>query len=241
MSPTVKTSGIVLSCVKYGENCVIVNILTEHIGRQAYMVKVTGQTRRSMLPLMQPLTIVDLEAYQNPHQTVQKIREVHIAHPLVSIPFDPVKRAIAMFITELIVKSLRSDEPDKNIYDFVKFTVTTLDEGLPGIYNYHLFFMFKFARFLGFEPDMSMAQYTVFDLQEGQYLLHLPIHRHTITGDDLALWSRLAELSIDNLSEISFSQSDRQRLINMLEQYYILHIPNFNGLNSTSVLHQLFG
>lgn len=240
MAPTIKTSGIVLSCIKYGENCVIVNILTEEMGRQAYMVKLTGQIRRTMLPLMQPLTIVDLEAYLNPHQTVQKIKEAHIAHPLVSIPFDPVKRAIAMFMTELVVKTLRSDEPDTNIYKFVHFAVETLDDGLPGIYNFHIFFMFKLARFLGFEPDMSLVGYPVFDLQEGQYRSSLPIHRHILTGDDLNLWSRMAELSIDSLASVPFSQSERQRLINLLEQYYILHIPTFNGLNSASVLHQLF-
>ena len=240
MAPTIKTSGIVLSCVKYGEGSVIVNILTEAVGRQGYLVKVTGQSRRSLLPLMQPLTIVDLEAYQNSHQTVQKIKEVHISHPLINIPFDPVRRAIAMFMTELIVKSIRSDEPDNRVYEFVRFAVETLDGGLPGMYNFHIYFMLKLSRFLGFEPDMGLVGSPVFDMMEGQYQQTLPLHKHVLTGEDLQLWSRMAELDIDTLEQVPFSQGERQRLLTLLEQYYTLHIPGFGGLNSTAVLHQLF-
>lgn len=52
MGPTITTEGVVLGCVKYGEGCVIVNILTSGYGRQGYMVKVTGVKRKTVMPLL---------------------------------------------------------------------------------------------------------------------------------------------------------------------------------------------
>lgn len=237
MSPTIKTQGIVLTSVKYGEGSIIVNILTEQNGRVAYMVKVSGKDRRTTLPLMQPLTIVDLEAYHNHKVSVQKIKEVHVSIPLTRLPFDPVRRSIGMFITELIAKSLRNEIADGHIYEYVRNSILALDEGMEGLYNFHLYFMFKLTRLLGFEPDMTyQGAGAIFDLVDGVFTQRMPLHNHILSGTDATLWQVLATMDISHLSETPLSRIDRQNLISMMEQYYMLHIPGFQGLNSASVL-----
>jgi len=237
MAPTVKTQGIVLSAIKYGEGSVIVNILTEQYGRVAYLVKITGQHRRMTLPLMQPLTIVELEAYHNPKVTVQKIKEASVSVPLTKLPFDPIKRSIGMFIAELISKSLRNEISEGRLYEFVRNSILALDEGMDGVYNFHLYFMFKLTRLLGFEPDMTyQGPGAVFDMVDGHFTQRMPLHNHILSGSEAELWQKLASMDISHLNETALSRVDRQNLINMMEQYYMLHIPSFQGLNSASIL-----
>lgn len=240
MSPTIKTQGIVLNAVKYGEGSAIVNILTQDYGRIAYMVKVSGQHRRVTLPLMQPLTIVELEAYNNHKVTVQKIKEVHVAVPLMRLPFDPIKRSIGMFITELISKSLRNEIVDGHLYEFIRNSILALDEGMEGIYNFHLYFMFKLTRLLGFEPDMTyQGAGAIFDMVDGIFTQRMPLHNHILSGAEVELWQKVANMDINHLNETALSRIDRQNLINMMEQYYMLHIPGFQGLNSAGILAEL--
>lgn len=240
MSPTIKTQGIVLNAVKYGEGSAIVNILTEGYGRVAYMVKVSGQHRRVTLPLMQPLTIVDLEAYNNHKVSVQKIKEVHVSVPLVRLPFDPVRRSIGIFITELIAKSLRNEIVDGHLYEFVRDSIFALDEGMDGLYNFHLYFMFRLTRLLGFEPDMTyQGAGAVFDMVDGVFTQRMPIHNHILAGSEVTLWSTLADMDISQLDKTQLSRQERQELIRIMEQYYMLHIPGFQGLNSAEILGAL--
>lgn len=229
-----------LNAVKYGEGSAIVNILTQDYGRIAYMVKVSGQHRRVTLPLMQPLTIVELEAYNNHKVTVQKIKEVHVAVPLMRLPFDPIKRSIGMFITELISKSLRNEIVDGHLYEFIRNSILALDEGMEGIYNFHLYFMFKLTRLLGFEPDMTyQGAGAIFDMVDGIFTQRMPLHNHILSGAEVELWQKVANMDIDRLNETALSRIDRQNLINMMEQYYMLHIPGFQGLNSAGILAEL--
>lgn len=229
-----------LNAVKYGEGSAIVNILTQDYGRIAYMVKVSGQHRRVTLPLMQPLTIVELEAYNNHKVTVQKIKEVHVAVPLMRLPFDPIKRSIGMFITELISKSLRNEIVDGHLYEFIRNSILALDEGMEGIYNFHLYFMFKLTRLLGFEPDMTyQGAGAIFDMVDGIFTQRMPLHNHILSGAEVELWQKVANMDINHLNETALSRIDRQNLINMMEQYYMLHIPGFQGLNSAGILAEL--
>ncbi len=237
--PNIKTEGIVLSCVKYGDNGVIINVLTQLVGRQSYMLRLTGRNRRSVLPLMQPMSIVSLEAVHSPRASVQRIVEVHIGQPLAQLPFDPIKRSIGLFVTELLLKSLRTEIPDENFYLFVRNSILALDEGIAGEYNFHLYFMWKLMRMLGFEPDVSDSVYGVFDMVDGCFVSRMPIHRHTISGDDVQLWLTLSQLSLDNLSSVKLNRTQRQRMISLMEQFYALHIPSFSGLNAASILAQI--
>lgn len=238
-SNNIKTEGIVLNSIKYGDNSIIVNILTQLLGRQAYMIKVNGKNRRSILPLMQPLSIVDFEAVQNNKATIHRLAEVHIGTPLSNLHFDPIKRSIALFITELLQKSVRNDIVDDNFYLFARNSVLALDEGMGGVHNFHLYFMWKLMRLLGFEPDVSCPAQGLFDMVDGCFVNRLPIHKHILSGTDVDLWLTLSQLTLENIATIQLNRHQRQRMITLMEQFYSLHIPSFVGLNSASVLSSL--
>ena len=67
-----------------------------------------------------------------------------------------------------------------------------------------------------------------------------PAHVHFMAEAEADAFSRLARCNFDNMHEVILNRELRFRLIADLEQYYRLHIPDFRGLNSLSVFHELF-
>ena len=115
----VKTRGIVLNHIKYGETSIVVHIYTEELGRQSYIVNsVRTPKKKNLLALLQPLTLLDLEVYHKNKQELHRIKELKIEWPFKTIPFHPLRRAIAFFITELLSMSLREEEANSNLFQY---------------------------------------------------------------------------------------------------------------------------
>ena len=73
-----KTKGIVLRSVKYGETSLVVTVFTELFGLQSYMVngvRTTSKKGTSKASLFQPSAILELVAYHNEFNNLQRLRE----------------------------------------------------------------------------------------------------------------------------------------------------------------------
>ena len=98
-----KSQAVVLRTIKYGENKLIVDFLTEQEGRLSCVVGIP-KTQRGKLKkqFFQPLTILDLELDVRPKQTLHHIRDARISIPYATIPFDPTKLSILLFLAEFM-------------------------------------------------------------------------------------------------------------------------------------------
>ncbi|MBP5364350.1 MAG: DNA repair protein RecO [Bacteroidales bacterium] len=235
-----KTLGIVLGYIRYGETSIVSTIYTEALGRQSYMVKgVRSSKRKDLLPLLIPLSIVEFETTNRPNAKLQYLKELQIHYPFVALPFDNVRRAVAMFVAVLLMKSVRQDNPDSQLFAFLSDSIKTLDTIADGLVNFHIHFMLRLASVLGFEPNTRERQLPYFDLMNGTMTATCPAHDHYVCQSDLSLWLQAADLTTDTLSQSHFTRDDRQRLISIFEQYYMLHITGFTPLNSHLVLHEV--
>ena len=50
--------------------------------------------------LFQPLALVELEADFRPNATIYKVKEAKSLYPFATLPYDPYKSAIALFLSE---------------------------------------------------------------------------------------------------------------------------------------------
>lgn len=241
MTPsTIKTRGIVLNHVRYGDNSIVVNIYTEQLGRQGFIVGNSRGKRRMPSALLIPLTIVEIESANRPHTTLQRIKDLHVTRPLQTIPFDASRRSISIFITELLTKTLHDETCDPAMFQFLCDAISTLDSGVEGECNFHIYFMLGLSQRLGFSPDMNESQLPIFDMAEGIFTAQQPMHQYILVNDDLQLWRKLQFAEIGDLPRIASSRTERARLIELLQEYFKLHIPSFCGLNSCAILQQLF-
>lgn len=237
----IKTKGIVLNHFSYSETSIVVHIYTQALGKRSFLVhSVRSPKKKQLLPLLQPLTLVDLDIYHKPKQELHHLKEMKLTWPFRTIPFHPVRRAMAFFFTELISKSIKEEESNPELFNFLLHSIQALDEGIPGEYNFHLYFMLQLTRFLGFFPEKYQPGACCFDLTDGRYALVAPHHAQVISGKDLETWNQLQTINLSSLPNLPWNVNHRQALLSHLENYFTLHLPGFGHLHSLQVLHQLF-
>lgn len=236
-----KTKGIVLHSTKYSDTSWIVTIYTEMYGRTSLMVRgITGKRSVSKAAFFQPLTIVNLDLFYNPTKEIHSIKDIGIELALTEIPFDPIKNAIALYIAELLFRSIKHATPDENLFLFLCQSIEVLDctHELP--VNFHLIFMLKLSRFLGFEPHLDTEAGTLFDLINGEFVASKPLHAHYIANEQAENLCKLAAINFFSMNSLTFSRLQRTELLQILVEYYRLHISGFHGLNSLAVLQSIF-
>lgn len=228
----VATQGLVLHVVNYSESSVIVKIFTRSLGVKSYMVKgVRSAKGRVRANLFQPLSFLELVVYDNPKKNINFIKDVHLASSAASFgQHSAINSALRFFMTELLYKTLRDDEPNIPLFDYVAMVQDSADSRLP------VWFLLNVACYLGIEPRNNYSEnMPFFDLNEGSFL-------QTCGSSSLdASLSLLLHGYLDSLSDLSLCPDscvqDRVDLINLLLHYYRLHVSDFKDFNSHDILH----
>lgn len=187
-----------------------------------------------------PLSIIEISTIHQPGKSIQQFKDVTIEHPLNGISNDPVKNAIALFLTELLYKTLGRPEADEPVFDFIKQAIQLLDELEEGVANFHLLFMIKLTKYLGFAPNTQGDHAYHFDLLNGVLQDRKPMHAHFMNMETTQSFTKLLQSDFIKMHEIQLSRTKRNELLEGLIEYYKLHMPDFHGLNSTTILHELF-
>ncbi len=236
----VTTSGIVLSSIRYSDSSVIARIYTNDIGLRAFMVR-TGQGRAALpkLGLLQPLTMVQLSFINDDRRGLKSVRTIDREIALSAIPFDTVKTCIALFMAEVIVRSIGEEERNHELFRFLKNAILLLDQTTESTSNFHLKFMLEFSGFLGFYPHQREQSHNFFDLVEGEFCLSEPIHPHTLSGTLVTALSGLLAIRIDEYASVKMTNADRRILLQKLLDYYRLHLHGMKEITSHKVLEEV--
>jgi DNA repair protein RecO (recombination protein O) len=121
-----KTRGIGLSYLRYRESSIITKIYTEAFGIQTYIVNGvrSSKSKNNRIALFQPLPLLDMVVYhKNKEDTVHRISELKCYAPFHSIPFDVIKSSLALFITEILGKTLREEESNELLFRFIEESI----------------------------------------------------------------------------------------------------------------------
>ena len=240
-----KTKGIVLRSVKYGETSLVVTVFTELFGLQSYMVngvRTTSKKGTSKASLFQPSAILELVAYHNEFNNLQRLREYKWDFLYQHILSDVRKNAVAMFMVELLIKCLKQPEPNPDLFYFVEDALHHLDKANDAVTgNYPLFFALHLAVFFGLRiNDEFSTEKHYLDLQEGRFAEEQPVHQYYLIDKEAAAVSEILKIMQPHeLEQIYLNQEMRRRILHALEQFYALHIPEFGALKTLPVLREI--
>src|SRR5687768_377139 len=148
-----KTPGIVLRTVKYGDASVILSIFTELFGIQSYIVNGVRSSKPKAAKgnLLQPGNILDLVVYHHEQKNLQRISEFKLGHVYTSMHVNIVKNTVALYLIELLQKTLKQPEQQPELYYFAANVFKALDsESTAVAANLPLYFTLKLAANLGF-------------------------------------------------------------------------------------------
>ena len=237
----IKTRGIVLRTVKYSETSIIMDVFTEELGLRSYIVSgVRSRKARTAASLLQPMNLLQMVVYHRNDKNLARTKELHTAQLYQSIPYNIRKSSIGIFITELLQKTIKEPETQKDLFAFLFDFFCFLDATHHPVSNIHLWFMLQYSAYLGFMPGgRYSAQSPLFDLQEGVFLgeagsLHYLEAPHSLFLD------QLLHDSIEQCHELKMSKLERKHLLENLIKYYRLHIESLKELNAHRVLEMVF-
>ncbi|RYY09048.1 MAG: DNA repair protein RecO, partial [Cytophagaceae bacterium] len=148
----IKTRGLVLSFLKYRETSIIARIYTERRGVQNYIVNGVRKAKPpGRIALFQPLTLLELVAYV-PRQgsDLTRLSEFRCAEPFRTLPYEMRKSSVALFLSEVLSKSVREEEENEPLFRFLHDSILAFDEQSVGVENFALLFLLHLASYLGF-------------------------------------------------------------------------------------------
>ena len=237
-----KTQAIVLHSIKYGETRLIVDMFTRAYGRLSFIVSLPKSPRSKVKKqYFQPLTMLEIEADVRPKVQLQKVRDVRLSGPFSSIPFDPHKLSISLFVAEFLYHALRGEQQNVPLFDYVSSSILWLDAQQTNFANFHLVFLMRMSRFLGFYPNLdNYAPGDYFDLRESVFLPSPPVHREFLMPQEAEKVQLMMRMDFPTMHLFQMSHTERNRLLEVALVYYRLHLPDFPELKSVGVLQELF-
>ena len=250
-----KTEAIVLHSLKYGEQRVIVDMFTRSHGRLAFIVPLPRSARSTLKKqYFQPLTLLTIEMDVRPQVQLQKLKDASLLSPLSSLLSAPDKLAIGLFVAEFLYHSLKGEQQNEPLFEYVLSSLQWLD-GAPDRYaNFHLVFLMRLSRFLGFYPNLEKGErgrrseeggtrkeeQRFFDLRAASFCEAPPLHRDFLMPAEASHLRLLMRMDYATMHLFRLSRTERNRIVELLLLYYRIHLPDFPELRSLGVLHELF-
>lgn len=238
----IKTQAIVLRTHKYGESQLIIDLLTKSMGCVTFIQHVQQSTKKRIgIPFFQPLTLLEIEYDHRRNSQLQHFKDISVAYPFKTLPFDPYKVSIALFSAEFLYNCVRREPSDEALFDFILNSVRWLDMSSGSCSNFHLVLMLHLSRFIGFYPNLDdYRQDDFFDLRNGVFCPIPPSHSEYIVPEEASKIRLLMRMTYESMGLFHFSRHERNRCVRLIIDYYRLHIPSFPEMNSLSVLETLF-
>lgn len=214
----VKTKGIVLSSIKYKESSLIARVYTQNYGLQSFIINgVRSSKPKFAAAFFQPLTLLDIVFYYKENQSLKRLSEVKCLPPLTEIYFDFKKTSISLFITEVLIKILKEEIKDEDLFEFLYSSVLMLDNTHLSS-DFHLNFLVKLSNYLGFGISS--------------------VEEISKIGKEQDLLERLLEEELTTC--IINSNHTRKTILKLILRFYSAHFEGFEELKSLKVLNEIF-
>jgi len=237
----IKSNIIVLSKIKYKDYDLIVRAYTKHRGAVSYLIKgglKSTKSNRSKQVYFQPLMQLTVEEKYRPNQSLQYLKELKTSYIYKTLHTNVYKSAIVLFLSELLSQVLKEEEQNEGLYYFLETTLQYLDEE-DHFANFHLLFLIKLSRYLGFQPEKPIEDASYFNLQTGSFENEF-YDKFSVSGLNFEILKRLQHISFEELKNIKMNVRERHDFLSMLLSYFELHLGGFKKPKSLTVLNEVF-
>ncbi len=236
----IKTKALVLSSIKYGDSSLIVKAFTYSSGLKSYMLRgvLSSKKKKLKASYFQPLTQLEISAIHRDKGTLERISDARIAYHYQSVYSDPAKSAMFFFLAEMLANSIYEEEQNRDLYVYLETTLQWLDAQTT-FSNFHILFLLKLTKYLGFYPETSNIEYDFFDLREGAFI-KTPSGNPCLTQDVLAVFKKFLGINFDAIHNIEITKARRVALLQAIILFFEVHLDGFKKPRSLAVLNEVF-
>ena len=204
----------------------VTKVYTELYGLKSYIINGV-RTRKAKIKsnILQPLSMLDMGVYNRDKRSLQRLKYANAINPGSQIGLDMVKGSLAIFIAEVMLRTIREEEPNQSLFDFLVQFIGDLETEDGSVSNYHLLFMLELTGYLGFYPSPPTSGSTCyFDKREGVFCEEVPQHGDWMDEESSGLMQRIMEANTGNISSVKLSSAQRNDLANHMIAFYNLHL-----------------
>ena len=237
-----KLRGIVLNTIRYSDKHNIVHIYTDGRGLMSFAVP-QGKTHAARMrnALLMPLSLVNLEAGVRAGRDLAILREVHRNYPLATLYSDPMKNAIALFISELLAHVIQEPEGNEYLFSYIEQSVQLLEQMPDHVANFHICFLYHLGAHLGIQPNVeSYRKGYWFDMSDGVFVPQSVRGHALLQPQEAQVIHLLSRMTFSNMGVFRFNRDERNRMLDVIISYYRLHNAAIGTLRSPDILKQLF-
>ena len=246
-----KAQIIVLHTIKHGDNGVVIQCYSNMVGRPALYLRVSAKNR-IILSNLHRLNILDVVTY-NGGSSMPTVKELVPTIRFDSMRTNIYKSTIAIFLSELLVKSVRESEYNPHLYNFLVSSINVLEHLEDGVANFHIHFMVHLCKLLGFMPtDNYSSETSVFDMERAIFkkpecfydareeCLKTMADGRVFTCQQSQLLHQLLNTRAIEISGLKCSGDMRLQFAKQMLNYISYHLGITFDIKSLDVLHQVF-
>ena len=235
----VTTKAIVISALKYSEADLIVKLFTQSSGLKTYILRSVFKSKRGKIRVsqFQPLTQLDIVAKHKDKGTLEHLTEVKIQSHYETLHTDVYKSTVVLFLAEILKNAIQEEEKNEELFDFITASFSWFDKHEAP--NFHILFLLKLSRFLGFYPETEHQDNPLFNLADGTFQFS-KTSVYCISGDTVNYLKTLLGINFDGLASMKLSRTSRLGLLECLLTFYELHLHGFKTPKSLTVLKDIY-
>ena len=158
--------------------------------------------------------------------------------PYQTIPFQMDKIAVVLFLSEVLSSTLREEEANSSLFNYLASSLSWFDMQ-DDVANFHILFLLSLTKHLGFFPDVRDQNHPYFDMGNGCFSAQKSIQQID-SPRTISVFKSFLGTTFDNLSEVLVSSTERKELLELLMQYYQVHLQGFSRPKSLNILHEIF-
>ncbi len=237
-----KTHGIVLHALKYGDSGLIVKIFTKDFGLKSFMIKGFRSPKSNLsASLFLPFSMLEMDmSHKKTASAFNILKDARCYEPLHNIQRNFSKQAIALFVAEVLYKTIADEAPHEDLYVFIEEILKFMNEteSLPAVFPH--FFLVRYSRYLGLYPHSNGdASACYFNLRDGIFNSEINPHPDFLMKDESLALKQLLDVSIDSLPGVKMGNELRNNLLLGLIYYYKIHLLNFREIKSHLILAEV--
>ncbi|MCX6182988.1 MAG: DNA repair protein RecO [Bacteroidetes bacterium] len=234
MSGDFVSQAIVINTINYSESGVIIKFFTRENGLvSVFAPKKKGNKKNSF----QALSIVEIEYMSRKKASLYRLKSSKIIAPFNSIYNDPLKTMMLLFLSEVLVKTVKDEAANPELYNFLRRELLFFDQLEEGVHNFHLYFLSHLITHLGFRPLQGEGKF--FNIEEGEFVEFEPREKY-FNEPESKMFLSLLQSSGDDLKSICVDRTSRINLLKGIVGFYRYHCPGFGELKSLEVLEEVY-
>jgi len=217
-----KTKGLVLNYIKYGDSSIICKIFTNSFGLQSYIINGIRNSKTKNIALYQPLNILNMVVYHKNNSGIQRIKEAKLDVIYSSIHVNMKKVLVCFFISEFLSKILNNESNQEEKFGFMQSSLIEFDKLDNKFSDFHVQFLIKLSRYYGIDiissDQLNNSNYS--EKQLNEYI----------------------QKCIDGGYKVNINSNNifRNKVINLIIEYFSQHLEINIKLKSTEVLKEIF-